>query len=184
MILETGYDADEKEQEGVLHDATNPYAETRRLEKTDQYMMGPSILVAPVFTSETSRDVVLPNGNWYDFYTGDFAGNGESITIATELEKIPLFVKDGGIIPLMPETNNLSMQPANIPLELRHYGNQEGMYSLYDDDGWTFDYENGLFSVTNLQVQNKDGGLSGSSGNPEGPWKSRYGEIQWRFMTR
>lgn len=48
-----------------------------------QYMMGPSILVAPVFTGQRERDIVLPNGNWFDFYTGEYAGNGETITIQT-----------------------------------------------------------------------------------------------------
>ena len=69
MVLESGFSSDGKTTGGQLDGVDNPYAETQRLEKTDQYMMGPSILVAPVFTGETSRDVVLPQGNWYNFYT-------------------------------------------------------------------------------------------------------------------
>ena len=79
---------------GKVHSEDNPYAETTRLETTDQYMMGPSILVAPVFAGQKSRKVVLPRGNWYDFYTGDLAGSGKTITIKTKLAQIPLFVKN------------------------------------------------------------------------------------------
>ena len=157
-------------------------AEMQRQERTDQYMMGPSILVAPVFSGETSREVALPRGNWYDFYTGKSVGNGETISIRTELGKIPLFVKDGGIIPLMPSVNNLAALGKNIPLEVRHYGSKQGAYVLYDDDGETFDYEGGEFSKTELRVVAHNGNLKGSQGATHGNWNSRYGEITWKFM--
>ena len=157
-------------------------AEMQRQERTDQYMMGPSILVAPVFSGETSREVALPRGNWYDFYTGRSVGNGETISIRTELGKIPLFVKDGGIIPLMPSVNNLAALGKNIPLEVRHYGSKQGAYVLYDDDGETFNYERGEFSKTELRVVPHNGNLKGSQGATHGNWNSRYGEITWKFM--
>ena len=65
-------------------------------------MTGEYLLVAPLFTGQTSRKVVLPKGKWYDFYTGKFAGEGEVITVTPGLARIPVFVKDGGIIPMMP----------------------------------------------------------------------------------
>src|SRR6185503_5630445 len=68
----------------------------------DQYMMGDNILVAPLFAGEKTRRVYLPAGRWYDFYTGELAGEHEVITITPGLDKIPLFVRDGGIIPMMP----------------------------------------------------------------------------------
>lgn len=61
----------------------------------DQYMAGEYLLVAPMFTGQTSRKVVLPKGKWYDFYTGKLVGEGEVITVTPGLEKIPVFVKDG-----------------------------------------------------------------------------------------
>jgi alpha-D-xyloside xylohydrolase len=184
MVLESGFSASEKETGGVLDGVENPYAETQRLEKTDQYMMGPSILVAPVFKGETSREVVLPNGNWYDFYTGELVGNGETITIETELEKIPLFVKDGGIIPMMPSVNNLGTLSDNISVEVRHYGTKTGSYSLYDDDGDSFDYEKGEFAETKLRVLSRNGRLVGEVSEPTGKWDSRYKSFNWKFMTK
>ena len=150
MVLESGFAASEKVVGGKLHGEKNPYAETKRLESTDQYMMGESILVAPVFAGQKSRAVVLPNGNWYDFYTGKLAGNGETITIQTKLEEIPLFVKDGGVIPMTEAVNNVIKSDGQIELKVRHYGEKGGSFELYDDDGATFDYEKGEFSVTRL----------------------------------
>ncbi|PPJ40370.1 TIM-barrel domain-containing protein, partial [Pseudoxanthomonas sp. KAs_5_3] len=79
----------------------NPYAEATTKEIKDQYMAGEYLLVAPLFTGQKTRKVVLPKGNWYDFYTGERVGNGEVITITPGLDKIPVYVKDGGIIPIM-----------------------------------------------------------------------------------
>jgi alpha-glucosidase (family GH31 glycosyl hydrolase) len=184
MVLETGFDATEKIVVGTLHGEKNPYAETTRLETTDQYMMGPSILVAPVFTGQKSRKVVLPKGNWYDYYTGKLVGNGQTITIQTTLEQIPLFVKDGGMIPIMPPVNHIASAKGTIELEVRHYGRKENTYLLYDDDGQTFDYEKGVFSITELRVRAKRGKLTGSSSPIVNQWPSRYGSISWKFMSQ
>ncbi len=182
MVLETGYDAKEVLTEGELDDSENPYAEQKRIEVTDQYMMGPYILVAPVFTGQKERNVVLPGGNWYDFYTGEYAGNGETITIESKLEQIPLFVKDGAIIPMLPVVNGSDSQGMNT-LEVRHYGTKENSYLMYNDDGLTFDFEQGEFSLTELKVGRKtDGKLVGSS-KQQTKHEFNYGKITWRWMT-
>ena len=87
MVLERGYVAEEKLTGGELHCTENPYEELKKTEITDQYMLGPSILVVPVFTGQKERKVVLPKWNWYDFYTGEYVGYGEAITIKPGLNK-------------------------------------------------------------------------------------------------
>jgi alpha-glucosidase (family GH31 glycosyl hydrolase) len=183
MILERGFDAQETIVGGVLHGEDNPYAETKRLETTDQYMMGPSLLVAPVFTGQKSRKVVLPKGNWYDFYTGKPVGNGKTITIKTKLDTIPLFVKDGAIIPMMPATNNIIKADTPLDLEVRYYGQKENTYNLYDDDGTTFDYEKGIYSLTTLSVKKQNGRLTPTASRIHTQWQSRYAKLSWKFMT-
>ncbi len=115
-------------------------------------MFGESILVAPVFTGQKLRTVILPKGKWYDFYNGDYVGENEIITVECRLDEIPLFVKDGGIIPMIPARLHIPVNGEKLPLEVRHYGGLEGKYLLYDDDGETFDYENGYYSWTELSA--------------------------------
>ena len=183
MILEPGYTAEAKVDAGAVDSERNPYAESTRIEVADQYMFGPSILVAPMFAGESSRKVVLPQGKWFHFYTGKFAGEGTAITVSAPLDQVPLFVKDGGIVPMMAAVNNLRQQRGAMALEVRHYGTREANYALYDDDGETFDYEKGAYSLQPLRVVREAGTLKGEAAPAIGPWKSRYTEFTWKFMT-
>jgi len=179
MVLEKGYLGTESLSDGALDDVKNPYAEKTKLEVTDQYMMGPSILVAPFFTGQTKRDVILPKGNWYDFYTGELVGNGNIITVAAKLEQIPLFVKDGGIIPMLASTDIFDEQN----LEVRHYGQKQNHYLLYNDDGVSYNFEGGDFSLIQLQAfQDKNGKLKGKVKNSNSK-DYRYNSINWIWMT-
>ena len=112
---------------------TAPTLDGLKKEVKDQYMMGKFLLVAPLFNLDEGREVILPKGKWYDFYTGEYAGNGEIINVENGFEKIPLFVRDGGIIPMMPAIRQTSEWKENTPLEIRVYGNENGSFVLYDD---------------------------------------------------
>lgn len=163
-------------------DATdNPYAMAVRQDVKDQFMVGDYLLVAPMFARESIRKVILPKGKWYDFYTGKYVGDGETITVdqSAKLDKIPLFVKDGGIIPLVPATLHSPTKNEALPLTVRYYGTQPGSFSLYDDDGETFDYEKGNFVWTKLEVKNGKGQHSPTPGRA---W--RYSGVDWEYMTR
>ena len=179
MELVDGYLVEQEEEQGKLDGTANPYAEAVKKEVKDQYMMGDNILVAPVFTGQEERKVILPKGNWYDFYTGEFAGNGEIITIQPDLNKIPLYVKDGGIIPMIPKIRQASQWTADMPLELRVYGKQDGEFQLYDDDGKTYDYESGNYSLTRLLFKNGRGAV----GDEEGKLSRDY-KLNWKYMTK
>ena len=128
--------------------------------------------------------MVLPKGKWFDFYTGKLVGEGTTITASAPLDQIPLFVKDGGIVPMMPAVNNLRLAKAPIALEVRHYGAKEGCYPLYDDDGESFDYEKGISSRQELRAVRVGGELKGEVGATVGPWKSRYTSFDWKFMPQ
>jgi alpha-glucosidase (family GH31 glycosyl hydrolase) len=96
--------------------------------------------------------VVLPKGKWYDFYTGELAGDGEVITGTPGLDKIPVYVKDGGIIPMMPAMEHAPEAGQKTDLEIRYYGTKAANYILYDDDGETFNYEKGEYSFREIKV--------------------------------
>lgn len=162
----------------------NPYLEAVSKEIKDQYMAGEYLLVAPMFTGQTKRTVLLPKGNWYDFYTGKFVGNGETITIAPGLDHIPVFVKDGAIIPFMEAMLHAPKAGEKINLEIRHYGKADGAYRLYDDDGETFDYENGMYSWRNITVtRDKKGCLKGTISKAKKGKPNNIAAVTWKFMT-
>lgn len=180
MNLEEGFMYESSQQKGVLDATDNPYAMSTRMEIKDQFMFGPNILVAPVFAGETSRKVILPQGKWYDFYTGKYVGEGEIIEV-TPGKDIPVYVKNGGIIPMIPPV--IAIDGKKMPLEIRHYGDKSGHYSLYDDDGETFDYENGEFTRIDIKVEVKDGKKEGKVIIPEVANVWSYDGYEFKFMT-
>ncbi len=173
-----GYVAENFEREFNATD--NPYSEAVKKEIKDQYMMGKSILVAPLFADDEDRKVILPQGNWYDFYTGKYVGNGEIITINKDFEQIPLFVKDGGIIPMISQIRQTSEWNENTPLEIRVYGTASGEFILYDDDGTTFNYEKGDFTTKKLKAEKGKGTVEDIHSSEN--WN--YGVMNWNFMTK
>jgi len=184
MNLEEGFDTGTKQElkNGDLND--NPYAEAVMKEIKDQYMTGEYLLVAPLFTGQTTRKVVLPAGKWYDFYTGKFAGEGEIISVTPGLDKIPVYVKDGGIIPMMPAMLHAPAAGEKFNLEIRYYGTRPGEYKLYDDDGETFDYEKGIYSWREINVApDKKGRFKGTISKAEKGKPDNVGVVTWRFMS-
>ncbi|WP_439580906.1 glycoside hydrolase family 31 protein [Dyadobacter bucti] len=185
MSLEEGFSSGVKNKKTATNLEENPYEEALTKEVKDQYMAGEYLLVAPLFTGETSRKVILPKGKWYDFYTGKLAGNGEVITITPGLDKIPVFVKDGGIVPMMPVMLHAPKANEKVDLEIRHYGEKNGNYKLYDDDGETFAYEKGIFSWREIKVERqKNGELKGSISAEEKGKPGTVGKVTWRYMTK
>ncbi len=143
----------------------------------DQYMVGDNLLVAPLFAGETERKVILPPGGWFDFYTGKAVGEG-TITVTPGLNSIPLFVRDGGMIPMIAPVRQTSGWTADSPVIVRVYGSAGGSFNLYHDDGRSYDFEKGKYSIQLLE--NKEG--KGSVREP----KSRefaYSAITWNFMS-
>jgi alpha-D-xyloside xylohydrolase len=65
----------------------------------DQYMVGDRMMVAPLFAGEPSRKVVLPDGSWHDFWTGEAVEGGNVLTVPASTEKIPVYIKSGSIVP-------------------------------------------------------------------------------------
>ena len=183
MNFEEGYNMDEKMLQ-VSFDATNnPYALAIKKEVKDQFMVGNSLLVAPLFEGEKERKVILPKGKWYDFYTGEFAGEGEIISVSPGLDKIPVYVKDGGIVPMFPPIRQIENK--QYPLEVRHYGNAPGIYDLYDDDGETFNYQKGEFVRIVLTVDvDASNNKMGKASIPGGKNVWSYSDYIFRYMTK
>ena len=115
----------------------------------DQFMFGNEILVCPVTTQHAkSRKVYLPQtaGGWFDFWTGKKLAEGTTLTAPAPLDRIPLYIKAGSIIPMGPFVQYANESKAET-LEIRIYSGTDGSFNLYEDEGDNFDYQSGKFSV-------------------------------------
>ncbi|HJU11706.1 MAG TPA: TIM-barrel domain-containing protein, partial [Candidatus Binataceae bacterium] len=121
-------------------------ADTRARELTDEYMFGPAFLVAPVTKYQArSRDVYLPESTkWYDLWTGAQVPSGASTALAP-YDSMPVFVRAGSIVPFGADVQYIGEKPQD-PITLFVYAGAGGKFTLYEDDGLTFDYEHGAFS--------------------------------------
>ncbi len=150
----------------------------------DQYMFGPALLVNPVYEFKArSRKVYLPSGTkWYDFYTGKSFAGGQSIDADAPLVHMPLFVKAGAIIPSGGE-KQFVYDNLDAPITLNIYTGANGQYRLYNDDGKSYDYEQGQF--TNIDISYDDATKTVTIGERQGQFngmvKSRTFNI--RFIS-
>jgi alpha-D-xyloside xylohydrolase len=171
------------QHQGTLDATTNPYAAGRVAEVKDQYMIGDALLVAPIAPGAKTRSVVLPPGKWFDFYTGRLVGADQKIEVTPSLAETPVFVKDGGLVPMIGDRFFAPRPDEVLALEVRHYGEQPGTMLLYDDDGETFEYERGERTWTRLAVEKDASGAWKGSVRPDpNGRKWRYADVKWTFM--
>ncbi len=114
---------------------------------TDQYMFGPAFLVNPVTEYQArTRRVYLPAGTeWYDFWTGQPLRGGTTITANAPYDAMPVFVRAGSIVPVGPEQQYIG-EAENPEVTLYVYAGRDGAFSIYEDDGLSYAYENRQFS--------------------------------------
>jgi alpha-D-xyloside xylohydrolase len=129
----------------------------------DEYMFGPAFLVCPVtepmyFAAnsiplegvEKTRSVYLPSGSdWYDFWIGQRYAGGQTLSADAPLEIMPLYVRSGSIVPIGPQIQFSGDQP-DAPIELRVYPGQNGEFTLYEDEGDNYNYEQGDFATIHM----------------------------------
>lgn len=109
------------------------------------YLWGDSFLVAPIYEKgATQRSVYLPQGAWWNYWTSEHTDGGRQLPFKAGLEELPLFVKAGSIIPMGP-VKQFSGEESDAPVTLRIYPGANGRFLWYDDDGSSFEYENGSY---------------------------------------
>jgi alpha-D-xyloside xylohydrolase len=122
-----------------------------------QFMFGPALMVNPVLEAGANdRRVYLPKDTtWYDFWSGEELVGGDHIQAPTPLERIPLYVRAGSILPLGPEEEYADEKP-NGPIELRIYPGADGTFTLYNDEGDNYNYEKGGHATTTITWSDGD----------------------------
>jgi alpha-D-xyloside xylohydrolase len=118
---------------------------------SDEFMFGPAFLVAPITQQgATSRSVYLPAGtDWYDYWTNVRLKGGQTITIAAPIDTLPLFIRAGSIIPTGVPVDSTQQQQALR--RIRIYPGANADFTLFSDDGTTYQYEKGAGNITHLR---------------------------------
>lgn len=158
---------------------------------SDEFMFGRSFLVAPVvrpmytgkkeekvfedFNTMGNREVYLPKGtNWFDFWTGEKLNGGQSVTKETPINIIPIYVKQGTILPWGPKVQYAEEKKWD-KLEIRVYPGADGEFTLYEDENNNYNYEKGAYSTIKLEWNNQSKTLTigKRKGNFNGMIKNR-----------
>lgn len=129
-------------------------------EIADEFMFGPSLLICPVTepmyyeagSREISRKKIwkcyLPGGNgWYDYWTNQYYEGGQTVEMEVSIDSIPIFVKAGSVIPTVKGLQYVSQKP-DEPMKIYVYPGADAEFTLYEDDGDSYDFETGAFVTT------------------------------------
>jgi len=148
----------------------------------DEYLFGKAFLVAPVhqFKART-RPVYLPAGAaWYDFHTGKRLDGGQKIDAAAPLNRMPLYVRGGSIVPVGPEVQYTSEKPGG-DITLLVFTGTDGSFDLYEDDGVSYGYEKGEFARIPIRYDAAAGTLTigARSGSYPGMAEERTFKVRW-----
>jgi alpha-D-xyloside xylohydrolase len=127
-----------------------------------QVLFGDGIMVSPVTApmyyaadstpidgAARTRDVYLPAGTWFDFWTGERIAGGRTVAVAAPIARMPVHVKAGTIVPMGPVVQYAAEQ-LEAPVELRIYPGANGDYTYYEDAGEGWGYERGEYALTDM----------------------------------
>lgn len=148
---------------------------------SNEYMFGPSLLVAPVYTyGATSREVYFPEGaDWYDFYNGKEIAGGQTLNVAAPYERIPLYARSGAIIPFGPAMQYSDEKQADV-INLYVYAGNNGEFTLYEDENVNYNYEKGAFARIPFSFDNATSTLT--IGDREGEFPGMLKERKFNVI--
>jgi alpha-glucosidase len=141
-----------------------------------QYYFGPNILVAPITSLQTIAKIYLPEGSWYDLFTGLKYEGASEIYMDTPLDKIPLLVKASSVIPSQGAVQSTKENPGSELVLHVYKGSDHSTFEYYEDDGSTFAYEHGDFYLRTIEFDGKQGSITLIE--PQGKFKSRFQSVK------
>ena len=142
----------------------------------DQLMFGDSVLVAPMFAGQSSREVYLPAGDWFDFWTHVKISGGRTVQATNSAGQIPLFVKGGTLLPLAEPVEYIKPDTC-FAITVNVVGEHPADFTLYEDDGLTTAFARGEQNQIKLHAVGDDHAIQ-RTGNYRGP--ARYKVTAWR----
>jgi len=158
------------------------YPADEQCKKTgDQFLWGRDMLIAPVYQKGAeTRNVYLPKGDWYDWWTNKKETGGRTVSRAIDLSVMPIYVHAGAIIPFDP-IRQYTSELVNEPTTLKIFSGANGQFTLYDDDGISQDYLNGKATWTSFTWNEKEKQLTIAVGAPKG-FKNQPGSRTFKIQ--
>jgi alpha-glucosidase (family GH31 glycosyl hydrolase) len=142
-----------------------------------EYFFGDDLLVAPVLEASGQRTVYLPPGQWVDFFKGKRYQGDSTFTARYAVDDMPVFARAGAIVPMQPPSDYSDAKPLDT-LILHVFGDGDGSFSLYEDDGISLDYDQGGHAITAMHhTTGQDGGNELTIDAAQGEFK---GQVQRR----
>lgn len=159
-------------------------SDPRTYELDEQFMFGDNLLVAPVVREAAlDREVYLPEGEWYDFWTGERHQGGTTIRVPVTLQSLPIFVRGGAFVFRQPVVQHTGEMPGQ-PLRVFVYPANESSGALYEDDGMSLDYREKTYARRRFSQQRDDRGCTIRIDGPEGSYRPRDRSLQLHVVWR
>jgi alpha-glucosidase len=144
----------------------------------DEFLCGDSLLVAPIFRpGQTSRQVYLPAGEWFDFWSNERHTGPNTVTAGAPLERIPVYVHAGTVLPMWPVMQHSDAQAVERLILHVYPGN--GMSLLYEDDGHSLAYQSDGFRATRFECQRSESGGLTIAREVQGAYIPPYRRWEW-----
>ena len=141
----------------------------------DAWLFGQWLLVSPVVQQgQTSKRIYLPAGKWADWFTGKTYAGGQTIEVPVDAKTwrdVPLFIRDGAIIPMQPVMDYVGQHPVTTVTVEVFPSSRATHFDYYDDDGETYAYEKGAFFLQRLSVQRDGDGVTFRTAAPSGSYR-------------
>ena len=142
----------------------------------DQWMFGPAFMACPVgYYQARNRSVYFPSScGWYDLYTGQHIDGGQTLVVDAPYERMPVFVREGSIVPFGPEMEWSDEKPAEL-INLYVYQGADACFQLYEDEGTNYNYEKGKYATIDMKYDEatKTLTIGKRAGNFKGMLKNR-----------
>ena len=159
-------------------------ADEKTYKLSDQLMLGPFLMVAPVLHAKRkARALYLPAGTWFDHETGAALSGGRQVTVPAPLERLPLLVRAGAVIPTTEVMQYVGAStPSTLTLDLYPVkGHGPTAFSLYRDDGETLAYKQGTYQELGLKLTTSATGATLTVAPPKGSHAASEKQLQLRF---
>lgn len=144
---------------------------------SNQFMIGQSIMAAPTTMDSSSRAVYFPEGVWFDYYTKKQYQGGQYYTLDIPTDQLPIFVKSGSIVPIATPVEFIDSNTV-FDITCKVFGDNPASFSLFEDDGLTFDFEKGKSNIITLNVAKGKGSMK-RQGNFNG---KKYVIKSWEYI--